>query len=357
MSIAPQWKACYRDNGIETEMGREQDISAFARVKLGASRESSSMPRPAAGKAAGAGAVHSSRAPVVPSKTVIHCWLAIVLCNDSSGWPCLRLSTLGSCLTLLNTTNCILPYLPRPHHTIHFSIFSLSLSQPTTPIFLPPPSPTEINMSSGNKVTFQENSEEKTDANGRGRALSGAKAPDPGLIRTPSRRLPSPYPHHDALDEQTSPIGSALKRAKNTASAVFCLANANQTHSDEGDESLQRYKASLGLTGGNDLSDPNDPRVCIIQSLTMESPGRPPVVIDLSAPGSVDSLKKTPFKIKEGVTFTMSAQFKVQHEILSGLHYVQVIKRKNITIPGVGKSDEMIVSFFLMYSTTQLQFC
>ncbi|KAK4126423.1 E set domain-containing protein [Parathielavia appendiculata] len=113
---------------------------------------------------------------------------------------------------------------------------------------------------------------------------------------------------------------------------------------DENDESLQRYKQSLGLGGGKDLSDPNDPRVCIIQKLTMESPGRPPVVIDLSAPGSADSLKKTPFKIREGATFTMSAQFKVQHEILSGLHYVQVIKRKGIRIPG-GKSDEMIGSY------------
>ncbi|KAL1836910.1 hypothetical protein VTJ49DRAFT_4513 [Mycothermus thermophilus] len=113
---------------------------------------------------------------------------------------------------------------------------------------------------------------------------------------------------------------------------------------DEGDESLQRYKESLGLGGGKDLSDPNDPRVCIIQSLTMESPGRDPVVIDLTTPGSLENMKKTPFKIKEGVTFTMSAKFKVQHEILSGLHYVQVIKRKGIRIPG-GKSDEMIGSY------------
>ena len=117
----------------------------------------------------------------------------------------------------------------------------------------------------------------------------------------------------------------------------------NNSHPDAGDESLQRYKESLGLGGGKDLSDPNDPRVCIIQSLTMESAGRSPVVIDLTAPGSAENLKKTPFKVKEGATFTMSAQFKVQHEILSGLHYVQVIKRKGIRIPG-GKSDEMIVS-------------
>jgi len=74
----------------------------------------------------------------------------------------------------------------------------------------------------------------------------------------------------------------------------------------------------------------------------MESPGRDPVVIDLSQPGSEANLKNKPFKIKEGAKFTMKAQFKVQHEILSGLHYVQSVKRKGIPIPG-GKTSEMIV--------------
>ncbi|KAI9158225.1 Rho GDP-dissociation inhibitor [Paramyrothecium foliicola] len=111
---------------------------------------------------------------------------------------------------------------------------------------------------------------------------------------------------------------------------------------DAGDESLQRYKESLGLGGGKDISDPNDPRVCVILSLTMESPGREPVTIDLSAPGSESTLKDRPFKIKENAKFTMVAKFKVQHEILSGLHYVQVVKRKGIK---VSKDSEMIGSY------------
>lgn len=73
----------------------------------------------------------------------------------------------------------------------------------------------------------------------------------------------------------------------------------------------------------------------------MDSPGRPPVRIELGQAGSESKLKEEPFKIKEGVKFTMSAEFKVQHEILSGLHYVQVIKRKGIK---VSKDSEMIVS-------------
>jgi Rho GDP-dissociation inhibitor len=73
----------------------------------------------------------------------------------------------------------------------------------------------------------------------------------------------------------------------------------------------------------------------------MESPGRPPVTIDLSEPGSEKTLKDKPFKIKEGSKFTMVATFKVQHEILSGLHYVQVVKKGLLP---VSKDDEMIVS-------------
>ncbi|KAJ2896146.1 rho GDP dissociation inhibitor [Zalerion maritima] len=111
---------------------------------------------------------------------------------------------------------------------------------------------------------------------------------------------------------------------------------------DAGDESLQRYKESLGLGTGKDLSDPSDPRVCIIKSLTMETSGRDPVTIDLSAPGSESTLKDKPFKIKEGSKFTMVASFKVQHEILSGLHYVQIVKRKGIK---VSKDSEMIGSY------------
>jgi len=112
---------------------------------------------------------------------------------------------------------------------------------------------------------------------------------------------------------------------------------------DADDEAMQRYKQSLGLGGaGKDLSDPSDPRHCIILSLTMDSEGRPPVTIDLAAKGSETTLKDKPFKIKEGVKFSMTAKFKVQHEILSGLHYVQVVKRKGIR---VSKDQEMIGSY------------
>ena len=87
--------------------------------------------------------------------------------------------------------------------------------------------------------------------------------------------------------------------------------------------------------------DPSDKRRCVIQSLALEVQGRSDIVIDLTAPGSLESLKSKPFAIKEGTKFYMKAKFKVQHEVLSGLKYVQIVKRKGIK---VGKDEEMLVS-------------
>ncbi|KAG7287312.1 hypothetical protein NEMBOFW57_006821 [Staphylotrichum longicolle] len=209
-------------------------------------------------------------------------------------------------------------------------------------------------MSSNRKVTFQEPDREQfrqraagslteNTANGMLVQSTGVEHGEMDEVTAPCRsvRSRSPYPHISPLEDDSEYLNGLFQTLRNPTATLKNLgchrteADSDDT-SDENDESLQRYKQSLGLGGGNDLSDPNDPRVCIIQSLTMESPGRAPVVIDLSAPGSTENLKKNPFKIKEG--------FKVQHEILSGLHYVQVIKRKGIRIPG-GKTDEMIGSY------------
>jgi len=38
---------------------------------------------------------------------------------------------------------------------------------------------------------------------------------------------------------------------------------------DQEDEALNRWKASLGLATGDSISNPNDPRLCIIKSLAL----------------------------------------------------------------------------------------
>jgi len=108
---------------------------------------------------------------------------------------------------------------------------------------------------------------------------------------------------------------------------------------DQNDESLRKWKESLGLGTGKDISDPNDPRKCIVLSLGLEVEGRPDIIIDLKDQKVLDTLEKQPFSIKEGAVFRMKVTFKVQHQILSGMKYVQVVSRGPIR----NKHQEMIV--------------
>jgi Rho GDP-dissociation inhibitor len=96
-------------------------------------------------------------------------------------------------------------------------------------------------------------------------------------------------------------------------------------HSDPGPGTCSRYRRSVPYL-----------------ILDQEVEGRPDITLDLSSPGALETLKSKPFTIKEGSKYRMKGVFKVQHEVLSGLKYVQVVKRKGIR---VGKDQEMIGSF------------
>nr|POE71964.1 rho gdp-dissociation inhibitor [Quercus suber] len=110
---------------------------------------------------------------------------------------------------------------------------------------------------------------------------------------------------------------------------------------DQNDESLRKWKESLGIGSGTAIADPSDPRKVIILSLGLEVSDRSDIIIDLSKPGALEQLNKSPFTIKEGAVFRMKARFKVQHQILSGLKYVQVVSRMGVK----NKMQEMIGSY------------
>ncbi|KAL9136012.1 MAG: hypothetical protein Q9175_002776 [Cornicularia normoerica] len=111
---------------------------------------------------------------------------------------------------------------------------------------------------------------------------------------------------------------------------------------DQNDESLNRWKASLGISSSPPIHvDPKDQRRCVIKSLALEVEGRPDITIDLTGPNWVKDLKDNPFSIKEGAKFLMKARFVVQHDVLSGLKYLQVTKKLGIKL----KKEEMIGSF------------
>ncbi|ORX52457.1 E set domain-containing protein [Hesseltinella vesiculosa] len=132
------------------------------------------------------------------------------------------------------------------------------------------------------------------------------------------------------------------------------LAEYNQL--DAEDESLRKWKESLGLAGGAAPAGPtNDSRRVVVEQIALEVAGRPDVVVDLSTPGklftdifffmttaALENAKKSPFIIKEGVEYRMKVKFRVQHDVVSGLKYLQVVKRGGIR---VDKMEEMIGSY------------
>lgn len=111
---------------------------------------------------------------------------------------------------------------------------------------------------------------------------------------------------------------------------------------DAEDEALNRWKASLGIGADASIGDPNDKRPVVILELALEVEGRPDVVIELEQPGALEALTGKPFTIKEKAQYSMRVKFRVQHEVISGLRYLQRVKRKGVT---VDKSEEMMGSF------------
>ncbi|GAA5916664.1 Rdi1p [Sporobolomyces salmoneus] len=87
---------------------------------------------------------------------------------------------------------------------------------------------------------------------------------------------------------------------------------------DKDDESLQKWKQSLGLGGSQ------------------------PISLDLTNVERLKTLKKEPVVIKEGAEYAVELVFTVNNTIVSGLRYIQVAKRAGIV---VDKMESMIGSY------------
>jgi len=110
---------------------------------------------------------------------------------------------------------------------------------------------------------------------------------------------------------------------------------------DAEDESLRKYKEALlggGGTGGE------GPRV-VVKKIELHCDDlKQPLVLDLTQ--SAEELQKQSFTIKEGSEYQLHFFFKVNNEILSGLRYSMVVKRKGIP---VDKSNVMVGSYAPQY--------
>ncbi|GAA5874820.1 hypothetical protein JCM16303_002997 [Sporobolomyces ruberrimus] len=109
---------------------------------------------------------------------------------------------------------------------------------------------------------------------------------------------------------------------------------------DKDDESLQKWKASLGLGASGSAAD--GPNVSML-ALKLVSPSRPqPIVLDLTNPEALKGLKKDPVVIKEGAEYAVELVFRINNTIVSGLRYIQAVKRAGIV---VDKMESMIGSY------------
>ncbi|EPS43316.1 hypothetical protein H072_2691 [Dactylellina haptotyla CBS 200.50] len=109
---------------------------------------------------------------------------------------------------------------------------------------------------------------------------------------------------------------------------------------DANDESLNKWKASLGLGDGAAAS--SDPAKVTIKKLSLLVDGREPLEIDLTKPNALETLGTHPFIVKEGTEYQIEITFVVENQIITGLRYVQVVKRKGIK---VDRSEEMMGSY------------
>ncbi|OMJ07366.1 Rho GDP-dissociation inhibitor [Smittium culicis] len=111
---------------------------------------------------------------------------------------------------------------------------------------------------------------------------------------------------------------------------------------DANDESLRKWKESLGLNKISNASPSDDPRKVIVTALVLEVADRDDVVMDVSSPEAIAALKKTPLVIKEGIAYRLKIRFRIQHDVISGLKYLHAVKRTGITFD---RTQEMLGSY------------
>lgn len=115
---------------------------------------------------------------------------------------------------------------------------------------------------------------------------------------------------------------------------------ATMQNLDADDDALNRWKAKL-LEGAS-TGDSSDPRHVIVEKMTFMSQDGHELELDLT--GDLDAIKAkgAAITIKEGCTFRIKITFRVQHDVVSGLRYIDAVHRKGIRVT---KNNYMLGSY------------
>lgn len=113
--------------------------------------------------------------------------------------------------------------------------------------------------------------------------------------------------------------------AKGTKNVAEILAK------DAEDESLRKYKESLlGAAAHGDLGNTSDPRRLVIEEFRIcfaPEENLPDIVHNLSTPEGLAQLQRDGISMKEGSKFKFRISFRVQHEIISGIRFINKVTR------------------------------
>lgn len=133
-----------------------------------------------------------------------------------------------------------------------------------------------------------------------------------------------------------SPVDSYVPPPKESLSELL--------NKQEEDESLRKYKEQLLGAAAKGVPKTDDPRLVVIQSFGVKFPNGEHVDIirELDTKQKEEELKKTPITIKEGTDYQFVVTFKIQHDIVSALRFVNSISKAGITVE---KKDFMMGSY------------
>lgn len=152
----------------------------------------------------------------------------------------------------------------------------------------------------------------------------------------------------DAGDEQQTTAAQShpdiqLKGSRNVADIMA---------KDAEDESLRKYKESLlGSAAHGDLGDVSDPRRLIVDEFRVvfaPEEQQEDIVHTLSTDAGIEKLAKDGITMKEGSKFKFRISFRVQHELIAGIRYVNLVK-------GIVASEreELVIGSYPPSSQTQ----
>lgn len=150
----------------------------------------------------------------------------------------------------------------------------------------------------------------------------------------PQSSIPSENEESTAAAEEQTDI--VLKGTKNVAELMSM---------DTEDESLRKYKESLlGSAARGDLGNTSDPRRLVVEEFRVvfaPEENQPDIVHTLATPEGVAKLSAEGLTMKEGCKFKFLITFRVQHEIIAGIKFVNNVKATLAT-----EKEELVIGSY-----------